>query len=76
MKHKKNTSSLTKKTPKRKKKTKGEKKMLEKICNNHLYTTQVNEESYPISYDEFIQEIIKEEDEELQEKIDDYYRSE
>lgn len=50
--------------------------MLERICNNHLYTTQVNEESYPISYDEFIQEIIKEEDEELQEKIDDYYRSE
>jgi len=49
--------------------------MLEKICNNHLYTTQVNEESYPISYDEFIQEIIKEEDEELQEKIDDYYWS-
>jgi hypothetical protein len=48
--------------------------MLEKICNNHLYTTDIKySEDIPISHDEFLLEIKEEEDEELQDKIYDYY---
>lgn len=47
--------------------------MLEKICNNHLYTTIPEEhDDEIISFDEFILEIIEDEEEKIQRKIDEY----
>ena len=49
--------------------------MLENISNNQMYTTNVpDEEEYTTDHDEFILELIEEEEHELQEKIDEYYK--
>jgi len=65
------------KNPQEKNFQKVRKKMLEKTHNNHMYTTDVPDETENINdHDEFILEIIENEEKELQEKIDDYYRGE
>lgn len=47
--------------------------MLEKICNNHMYTTiPKEEENEQQSFDEFVLDIIEDEEEKIQRKIDEY----